>query len=73
MLVKMGISRTAGAGAGDALAEVVEVSHDEDDEDCGFGDDEARHAHDAARGQFPGCVRVLRDDGGFAQSAPSYS
>ena len=48
------VEHLARSGAGEALAEVVEVGDDEDGEDSGFGDDEAGHADDSARGQGPG-------------------
>ena len=54
MVEKMGISSTSrGRWAGEALADVIEVGDDKDDEDGRLGNDEAGHAHDAARGQRP--------------------
>ena len=54
MVAKIGkFEDLARRGAAEALADVVDVRDDEDDEDRGFGDDQAGHADNAARGQHP--------------------
>ena len=59
--------------AADALAEVVDVRDDEDDEDGGFCEDEACHAHNASGWQLPVFGSAMWDDGCFAHWSPPFT